>query len=159
MLIDILRTVWKVGVCCPCHMFWIIWMKCYFFFLNWKYNSPSINLFLIVLLYNFKSFSCVWCQCGHIQQWNSDLRLLVLSVQGIENIRNEIQDTMEPLIDPVHGHGRYQNTSSPFLYMCYTDTRSSTLLQSTSYLGILSAIPFILSLYLYFAVRAWWTSL
>uniref|UniRef100_A0A3Q0SA60 Ubiquitin carboxyl-terminal hydrolase MINDY n=1 Tax=Amphilophus citrinellus TaxID=61819 RepID=A0A3Q0SA60_AMPCI len=24
---------------------------------------------------------------------------------GIENIRNEIQDTMEPLIDPVHGHG------------------------------------------------------
>lgn len=27
-------------------------------------------------------------------------------VQGIENIRNEIQDTMEPLIDPVHGHGR-----------------------------------------------------
>lgn len=32
-------------------------------------------------------------------------------VQGIENIRNEIQDTMEPLIDPVHGHGRYKNTS------------------------------------------------
>lgn len=31
--------------------------------------------------------------------------------QGIENIRNEIQDTMEPLIDPVHGHGRYKNTS------------------------------------------------
>lgn len=33
------------------------------------------------------------------------------SVQGIENIRNEIQDTMEPLIDPVHGHGRYKYTS------------------------------------------------
>lgn len=29
--------------------------------------------------------------------------------QGIENIRNEIQDTMEPLIDPVHGHGRYRH--------------------------------------------------
>lgn len=26
--------------------------------------------------------------------------------QGVENIRNEIQDTLEPLIDPVHGHGR-----------------------------------------------------
>ncbi len=35
----------------------------------------------------------------------------MISVQGIENIRNEIQDTMEPLIDPVHGHGRYKNTS------------------------------------------------
>uniref|UniRef100_A0A8C4EM11 Ubiquitin carboxyl-terminal hydrolase MINDY n=1 Tax=Dicentrarchus labrax TaxID=13489 RepID=A0A8C4EM11_DICLA len=34
-----------------------------------------------------------------------NLPYLVLSVQGIENIRNEIQDTMEPLIDPVHGHG------------------------------------------------------
>lgn len=33
---------------------------------------------------------------------NADL----FSVQGIENIRNEIQDTMAPLIDPVHGHGR-----------------------------------------------------
>lgn len=35
-----------------------------------------------------------------------DLYPLVVSVQGIENIRNEIEDTMEPLIDPVHGHGR-----------------------------------------------------
>ncbi|KAM3614804.1 uncharacterized protein V6R79_019147 [Siganus canaliculatus] len=29
----------------------------------------------------------------------------VILTKGIENIRNEIQDTMEPLIDPVHGHG------------------------------------------------------
>lgn len=29
----------------------------------------------------------------------------VIVTKGIENIRNEIQDTMEPLIDPVHGHG------------------------------------------------------
>ncbi|TKS81993.1 Ubiquitin carboxyl-terminal hydrolase MINDY-3 [Collichthys lucidus] len=29
----------------------------------------------------------------------------VILAKGIENIRNEIQDTMEPLIDPVHGHG------------------------------------------------------
>lgn len=28
------------------------------------------------------------------------------SSQGTENIRNEIQDPTEPLIDPVHGHGR-----------------------------------------------------
>uniref|UniRef100_A0A8C8DLG9 Ubiquitin carboxyl-terminal hydrolase MINDY n=1 Tax=Oryzias sinensis TaxID=183150 RepID=A0A8C8DLG9_9TELE len=28
-----------------------------------------------------------------------------LFVQGIENIRNEIQDPTEPLVDPVHGHG------------------------------------------------------
>ena len=41
----------------------------------------------------------------------TDLSLLVFSLQGIENIRNEIQDTLEPLIDPVHGHGRYNNTS------------------------------------------------
>ncbi|CAL8361695.1 unnamed protein product [Arctogadus glacialis] len=29
----------------------------------------------------------------------------VILTKGIENIKNEIQDTMEPLIDPVHGHG------------------------------------------------------
>uniref|UniRef100_A0A8C3G261 Ubiquitin carboxyl-terminal hydrolase MINDY n=1 Tax=Cyclopterus lumpus TaxID=8103 RepID=A0A8C3G261_CYCLU len=29
----------------------------------------------------------------------------VILTKGIENIRNEIQDTMEPLIDRVHGHG------------------------------------------------------
>uniref|UniRef100_A0A3B4AE12 Ubiquitin carboxyl-terminal hydrolase MINDY n=1 Tax=Periophthalmus magnuspinnatus TaxID=409849 RepID=A0A3B4AE12_9GOBI len=29
----------------------------------------------------------------------------VIFTKGIENIRNEIQDTLEPLIDPVHGHG------------------------------------------------------
>ncbi|XP_077431756.1 ubiquitin carboxyl-terminal hydrolase MINDY-3 [Vanacampus margaritifer] len=29
----------------------------------------------------------------------------VILTKGIENIRNEIQDTMEPLVDPVHGHG------------------------------------------------------
>ncbi|KAF3691874.1 Ubiquitin carboxyl-terminal hydrolase MINDY-3 [Channa argus] len=29
----------------------------------------------------------------------------VILTKGIENIRNEIQDTLEPLIDPVHGHG------------------------------------------------------
>lgn len=28
------------------------------------------------------------------------------SFQGIENIKNEIEDTSEPLIDPVYGHGR-----------------------------------------------------
>ncbi|KAF3839815.1 hypothetical protein F7725_018532 [Dissostichus mawsoni] len=33
----------------------------------------------------------------------------VILTKGIENIRNEIQDTMEPLIDPVHGHGRLQD--------------------------------------------------
>uniref|UniRef100_A0A3B4AEC5 Ubiquitin carboxyl-terminal hydrolase MINDY n=1 Tax=Periophthalmus magnuspinnatus TaxID=409849 RepID=A0A3B4AEC5_9GOBI len=30
----------------------------------------------------------------------------VIFTKGIENIRNEIQDTLEPLIDPVHGHGQ-----------------------------------------------------
>lgn len=40
-----------------------------------------------------------------------DLNVLALFLQGIENIRNEIQDTMEPLIDPVHGHGRYKKKS------------------------------------------------
>ncbi|XP_054638034.1 ubiquitin carboxyl-terminal hydrolase MINDY-3 [Dunckerocampus dactyliophorus] len=29
----------------------------------------------------------------------------VILTKGIDNIKNEIQDTMEPLIDPVHGHG------------------------------------------------------
>ncbi|XP_068616499.1 ubiquitin carboxyl-terminal hydrolase MINDY-3 [Brachionichthys hirsutus] len=29
----------------------------------------------------------------------------VILTKGVENIRNEIQDTMEPLIDPVHGYG------------------------------------------------------
>ncbi|CAL1611234.1 unnamed protein product [Knipowitschia caucasica] len=29
----------------------------------------------------------------------------MIFTKGIENIRNEIQDTLEPLIDPVHGHG------------------------------------------------------
>lgn len=45
---------------------------------------------------------------------NIDLFPLLLPLQGIENIRNEIQDTMEPLIDPVHGHGRYIYVSVPF---------------------------------------------
>lgn len=55
------------------------------------------------------------------------MSLLVL--QGIENIRNEIQDTMEPLIDPVHGHGRYKNTSSSSIVLIsYIDTGSYTLL-------------------------------
>lgn len=26
--------------------------------------------------------------------------------KGIENIKNEIEDSAEPLIDPVYGHGR-----------------------------------------------------
>uniref|UniRef100_A0A674MT42 Ubiquitin carboxyl-terminal hydrolase MINDY n=1 Tax=Takifugu rubripes TaxID=31033 RepID=A0A674MT42_TAKRU len=42
------------------------------------------------------------------EQQPSDLKTVIFGdffPQGIENIRNEIQDTMEPLIDPVHGHG------------------------------------------------------
>lgn len=30
----------------------------------------------------------------------------LLFLQGIENIKNEIEDATEPLIDPVYGHGR-----------------------------------------------------
>uniref|UniRef100_A0A671TQV0 Ubiquitin carboxyl-terminal hydrolase MINDY n=1 Tax=Sparus aurata TaxID=8175 RepID=A0A671TQV0_SPAAU len=50
-------------------------------------------------------FSCVLHQSLNPQKLNVGFSFPVLSVQGIENIRNEIQDTMEPLIDPVHGHG------------------------------------------------------
>ncbi|KAK0145454.1 Ubiquitin carboxyl-terminal hydrolase MINDY-3 [Merluccius polli] len=39
----------------------------------------------------------------------------VILTKGIENIRNEIQDTMEPLIDPVHGHG-----SQSLVNLCVT---------------------------------------
>lgn len=32
--------------------------------------------------------------------------MFVIFMQGIENIKNEIEDATEPLIDPVYGHGR-----------------------------------------------------
>ena len=28
-------------------------------------------------------------------------------LQGIEHIKNEVEDLSEPLIDGIHGHGRY----------------------------------------------------
>lgn len=33
-------------------------------------------------------------------------KMFVIFLQGIENIKNEIEDATEPLIDPVYGHGR-----------------------------------------------------
>lgn len=65
----------------------------------------------MIVFYHFKSFFLCVASMFKYTKLNTDLSLLVIYVQGIENIRNEIQDTMEPLIDPVHGHGRYKNTS------------------------------------------------
>uniref|UniRef100_A0A8C7HLX3 Ubiquitin carboxyl-terminal hydrolase MINDY n=1 Tax=Oncorhynchus kisutch TaxID=8019 RepID=A0A8C7HLX3_ONCKI len=46
--------------------------------------------------------------CMHITLHSVCLHVttfLFLSLQGIVNIRNEIEDTTEPLVDPVYGHG------------------------------------------------------
>lgn len=66
--------------------------------------------------------------------------------QGIENIRNEIQDTMEPLIDPVHGHGRYEYTLSP--------SCSHPGLMDDVHIHVTANVP-LFFLLLLFSVRAW----
>ena len=34
-------------------------------------------------------------------------------LQGIEHIKNEVEDLSEPLIDGIHGHGRYNIENMP----------------------------------------------
>ncbi|MEE6466702.1 hypothetical protein FKM82_007027 [Ascaphus truei] len=59
----------------------------------------------------FRSFSelkgAIW---DEYSMWNNKFGVLlflysVILTQGIENIKNEIEDVEEPLIDPVYGHG------------------------------------------------------
>uniref|UniRef100_A0A673BNI5 Ubiquitin carboxyl-terminal hydrolase MINDY n=1 Tax=Sphaeramia orbicularis TaxID=375764 RepID=A0A673BNI5_9TELE len=57
---------------------------------------------------NSKYLTFSQCLLCHLLMGCCGVLLFLYSViltKGIENIRNEIQDTMEPLIDPVHGHG------------------------------------------------------
>ncbi|XP_078005800.1 ubiquitin carboxyl-terminal hydrolase MINDY-3 [Phascolarctos cinereus] len=60
---------------------------------------------------SFKSFpelkEAIWDQCS---MWANKFGVLlflysVILTKGIENIKNEIEDSTEPLIDPVYGHG------------------------------------------------------
>lgn len=75
---------------------------------TWKGRCGVLLFLYSVILTKVRLCVCLYvcillCTlvCVHITTF------LFLSLQSIENIRNEIEDTTEPLIDPVYGHGRY----------------------------------------------------
>uniref|UniRef100_A0A8C7DVR5 Ubiquitin carboxyl-terminal hydrolase MINDY n=1 Tax=Oncorhynchus kisutch TaxID=8019 RepID=A0A8C7DVR5_ONCKI len=59
-----------------------------------RFHSKALRVFVCV---HITLYSVCVCVCV--------TTFLFLSLQRIENIRNEIEDTTEPLIDPVYGHG------------------------------------------------------
>ncbi|EPY84354.1 hypothetical protein CB1_000482005 [Camelus ferus] len=68
-----------------------------------------------------------------LEQFEGGPCAVIAPVQGIENIKNEIEDSSEPLIDPVYGHGSVDtmksiNLSSLVLYALLASAREVKLL-------------------------------
>ncbi|KAJ7408283.1 protein FAM188A [Pitangus sulphuratus] len=53
----------------------------------------------------FKGFVFSDSESTALEQFEGGPCAVIAPVQGIENIKNEIEDATEPLIDPVYGHG------------------------------------------------------
>lgn len=60
-----------------------------------SYKNISLLMFTI-------AFCCYKCCNSFLKR----AKIFLIFLQGIENIKNEIEDATEPLIDPVYGHGR-----------------------------------------------------
>lgn len=70
-----------------------------------------VCMMLLTMISLYTMYQLLYCVCASIFCYflvsNVNSILFFFNEQGIENIKNEIEDTLEPFVDPVYGHGRY----------------------------------------------------